>query len=182
MAALLLSPVAVLPQAPTKQLQGATALAPRSRPRVPASSRRRLHHHRAATVCIAVAPMAARELRQPSAPLCCATCTAVAWAWPASSTPCRHAPASFGGALHPQPACLPWHPLPHAELIDGKAIAEQIRQELKAEVDVLKQKYGKVRQAGGDSHAGRLLWPTHPAAPPFWQPPAIAPHLSLIHI
>ncbi len=33
-----------------------------------------------------------------------------------------------------------------AELIDGKAIAETIRGELKAEVDQLQQKYGKVRR------------------------------------
>ena len=36
------------------------------------------------------------------------------------------------------------HLCTHAELIDGKAIAEQIRQELKAEVAELKAKYGKV--------------------------------------
>ena len=33
-----------------------------------------------------------------------------------------------------------------AELIDGKAIAETIRGELKAEVDQLQQQYGKVRR------------------------------------
>ena len=35
-----------------------------------------------------------------------------------------------------------------AELIDGKAIAETIRGELKAEVEQLKEKYGKVRPGG----------------------------------
>lgn len=35
-----------------------------------------------------------------------------------------------------------------AELIDGKAIAETIRGELKAEVEQLRQEHGKVRTAG----------------------------------
>ena len=43
------------------------------------------------------------------------------------------------------PAALPTGQLLcSAELIDGKAIADQIRLEMKSEVEELKQKYGKV--------------------------------------
>ena len=38
-----------------------------------------------------------------------------------------------------------------AELIDGKAIADTIRQELKAEVDELELKYGQVRASSGST-------------------------------
>lgn len=44
--------------------------------------------------------------------------------------------------------CCPWCSC-LAELIDGKAIADQIRQELKAEVAELKQRFGKASTLGG---------------------------------
>lgn len=54
---------------------------------------------------------------------------------------------------------------PHhaTELIDGKAIAEEIRRELKAEVDELQQKYGKV---GGAPQAGHDLTAHHSSTGP----------------
>lgn len=47
------------------------------------------------------------------------------------------------------PSCCHCNTASATELIDGKAIAEDIRKELKAEVEQLQAKYGKVGRAGG---------------------------------
>jgi hypothetical protein len=77
-----------------------------------------------------------------------------------------------------------------AELIDGKAIADTIRQELKAEVDELELKYGQVRASSGSTcqqpgtlpkerqaagQAGRRGPPSEPTRQPACLPPRSAP-------
>lgn len=162
MAACLAAPRAsLLPQAPGKQAQAAAALAPRASPRVLAARPQRATSRRAMTVTA----MAASELRgwQSHGLIrgCTAawhttckcndveacSCTAVShrppigWEHPPGRPSCR----SSNARIH-HPSASP--PTPRTELIDGKSIAEDIRKELKAEVEQLKAKYGKVgRQA-----------------------------------
>lgn len=65
----------------------------------------------------------------------------IAWEHPRGRPSCRVSNAR----IHHSSASPPTH---RTELIDGKSIAEDIRKELKAEVEQLKAKYGKVgRQA-----------------------------------
>ncbi len=64
----------------------------------------------------------------------------------------------FASGAAGSPSCRHCNAAPAAELIDGKAIAEDIRKELKAEVEQLKAKYGKVRRAGQGMLIVWCLW------------------------
>lgn len=84
---------------------------------------------------------------------------------PAGMFPSCLSHAAAAARRQPPRACSRSRSCPPAELIDGKAIAEDIRKELKAEVEELKAKYGgKVRRrhcrrrmggADADAAAGR---------------------------
>ncbi len=155
MAAALTARAVLLPQAPSKPVQGQVSFTCRPTPRVIRQQRC------SATRRVLTTAMSASERPQ--------LLGAAGLAWTCST-------AYKGPQLHalPQPAsplsqvlhghhfqpCMtgtwqPWTrssclaltcpaPCPASELIDGKAIAEEIRRELKAEVEELQKKYGKV--------------------------------------
>ena len=158
----------VLTQAPGKQAQGAAALAPRARPRVLAA---RPQQRATARRAMTVTAMAASES---SALLCWACAAALLTGGALQDSPLplellsgpkarRRSDALAGVRCQPTRA---WRSntsaallrrAPRAELIDGKAIADDIRKELKAEVDALKAKYGKVRGKPCEEEGGAWM-------------------------